>query len=77
VAGQPSQSGWRGCFAYNAFGQRVQKGAGRQTTYYYHDASGNIAMSETTALGQTHAHEDFFPTVAGRHFAKYYWTVSV
>jgi len=33
-------------------------------------------MNKTTALGQTHVHEYFFPSVAGRNFAKYYWTGS-
>jgi len=33
-------------------------------------------MNKTTAVGQTHVHEYFFPTIAGRNYAKYYWTGS-
>jgi len=69
-AGQSCQSSWTDCFTYNALGQRVKKhvGSPASDTYYYYDASGNLAM----AKGASHVNEYLFPG----NFGKYYWTGS-
>src|SRR6266567_2534275 len=50
--------GTTGAFAYNAFGQRVQKTISGSSAYYYYDAFGNLAM---LGNGSQHQLEEFIP----------------
>jgi len=70
VPGQACQPTWTDCFTYNALGQRVQKHvvSPASDTYYYYNASGNLAMTKSASQVK----EYLFPG----NFGKYYWTGS-